>query len=118
VWTVTKDGKEEALDSIIDGSLTGTGGSITFKEKGSYALTAAVTDATGRSFTCSKEIQVYPEFNPGFDLPEYTYTDKAVSITADPELDGLDVVWTATKDGREEAPDSIIDGGLTSTEEV
>ncbi|HEX2925317.1 MAG TPA: S-layer homology domain-containing protein [Ruminiclostridium sp.] len=115
VWAATKDGKEVALDDIIDGSLTNSGGSITFKEKGSYELTETVTDATGRSFTCSKKIQVYPVLNPGFDLPEYTYTDKAVNITIDPKLDGLDVVWTATKDGKEEALDSIIDGSLTST---
>lgn len=115
VWTVTKEGKDEALDTVIDGSLTNSGGSITFKEKGTYALTATVTDTTGRRFTCSKEILVYPVISPEFDLPEYTHTDKAVNITIAPKLDGLDVVWAATKDGKETAIDKIIDGSLTST---
>lgn len=42
------------------GTLNNSGGSIRFCEKGAYALSAAVTDKTGRVFTATEEIKVHP----------------------------------------------------------
>jgi hypothetical protein len=50
------------------------GGTIVFKESGSYTLTATAVNYGGRETSCSKSITVYPVRNAGFDLPEYTHT--------------------------------------------
>lgn len=117
-WSLTKEtesGLQPHVDiaQAINGSLSQGGGKISFKDSGKYTLTAIAVSYNGRETKYSKGITVYPVLNPEFNLPEYTYTNETVDITADPELEGLDIVWTATKDGNEEALDSIIYGRLT-----
>lgn len=117
-WSLTKETEAEVqahvdIAQAINGSLSQSGGKISFKDSGKYTLTAIAVSYNGRETKYSKGIMVYPVINPEFILPEFTYTNETVDITADPELEGLDIVWTATKDGNEEALDSIIYGSLT-----
>ncbi|OLN30074.1 EF hand domain/PKD domain protein [Desulfosporosinus metallidurans] len=118
-WSLTKeavDGAQTAveLSKAIDGSLTNEGGTITFKESGSYTLTATAVNYGGRETICTKSIIVYPVVDVSFDLPEYTHTDRTVTIATYAKLDGLNIVWSVAKDGEVAQLESIIEGSLGS----
>lgn len=118
-WSLTKetsDGSVELkLSELIDGSLTKEGGSIVLKEKGNYTLTATVTNYNGKTTSYSQSLKVLPVINIAFELPEYTYTDKPISIDVKAtELGELDLVWSVIKDGENVAWDAAIEGTLSN----
>ncbi|MDP1270781.1 hypothetical protein, partial [Klebsiella pneumoniae] len=59
-WSVTKDGAAASLETYVEGALNAQGGKIRFIEQGDYVLTAAMTDALGRTFSHSNSVTVYP----------------------------------------------------------
>ncbi len=59
-WTLTKDGKPVEISDALEGTLNAYGGKIRFTETGKYTLTASMTDALGRVFSCSASTTVYP----------------------------------------------------------
>ncbi|KAB3536236.1 S-layer homology domain-containing protein [Alkaliphilus pronyensis] len=118
-WSLTKetsDGSVELkLSELIDGSLTKDGGSIVFKEKGNYTLTATVTNYNGKTTSYSQSIKVFPVISIAFELPEYSHTDKPISIDVKAtELGELDLVWSVIKDGENVAWDTAIEGTLSN----
>ena len=115
VWSATKDGEAVAWDTAIDGDLSNEGGTITFKEKGGYGITATVTDDTGRSFSHSSSITVYPVASVDFDLPEKAHTDTTIDlITTLSEMDGLSINWGLTRNGEVVAIGDYLEGELTN----
>lgn len=115
VWSATKDGEAVAWDTAVDGILTNEGGTITFKEKGIYDITATVTDDTGRSFSHSSSITVYPVVSVDFDLPEKAHTDTIIDlITTLSEMEGLTIDWSLTRNGESTAISDCIEGELTN----
>ncbi|EGD45778.1 S-layer domain-containing protein [Ruminiclostridium papyrosolvens DSM 2782] len=116
-WTATKDGREEALDSIAYGSLTGAGGKITFKQKGKYTFTVTATDITGRAFTCSKAITVYPIPEMDISLPKLVYSgDSILAAVVGSELEGFNAIWSISIDGGALVPyTQYASGTLSST---
>lgn len=114
-WSITKDGAAAELDSGISGSLENSGGTVQFTDKGSYTLTASATDETGRSFTHSETVMVYPVPNVAFELPATTHTDTTIKLgTTMTELDGLTAEWSLTRGGGAVALSDYIDGTLTN----
>jgi len=114
VWTVTKDGAAAELDAVVDGSLANDGGTIMFIEKGSYTLTATATDSTGRSFTHSQNVTVYPVPGIAFELPATSHTDTVIEVsTTLTEMDGLTTTWSLTRNGEAVTPSDYLDGTLT-----
>ena len=118
-WSLTKetsDGSVELkLSEVINGSLKKDGGSIVFKEKGNYTLTATVTNYNGKTTSYSQSIKVLPVINIAFELPEYSHTDKPISIDVKAtELGELDLVWSVIKDGENVAWDTAIEGTLSN----
>ena len=119
-WSLAKEtatGELQPIDlgKAVDGSLGKEGGTIVFKESGSYTLTATAVNYGGRETSCSKSITVYPVINAGFELPEYTHTDRTVTIKATASgLGSLDIVWSVVKDGEAVAWDTVIDGRLSN----
>jgi hypothetical protein len=120
IWSLAKEtaiGELQPIDlgKAVDGSLGKEGGTIVFKESGSYTLTATAVNYGGRETSCSKSITVYPVINAGFELPEYTHTDRTVTIKATASgLGSLDIVWSVVKDGEAVAWDTVIDGRLSN----
>lgn len=102
------------LAEAINGSLSMGGGTITFKESGDYTLIATAVNYSGRETVFSKRILVYPVINTDFKLPEYTHTDKSVTITTAAVLDRTDVVWSITKDGEAVIWGGVIEGSLSN----
>ena len=114
-WSVTKDGQEAALSDCTEGTLNNGGGSVRFRDKGIYALTAAVTDKSGRVFTVAEEIKVYPVAAFSFTLPETVHTDKAVTVSVtSSELQDMKAEWTVTYNGESVSLSDVLEGMLTN----
>ena len=93
-WSLTKNGEATALADEVQGELTDEGGYIRFINKGEYVLKAAFTDPTGRSYSCTAPVKVYPVPGISYVLPETAHTDTIVNvIPKTKELDGLNVEW-------------------------
>ncbi len=114
-WSVTKDGQETALSDCAEGTPDDAGGSLRFKEKGMYALTAAVTDKSGRVFAATEEIKVYPVAAFSFTLPETAHTDKAVTVSVtSSELQKMKAEWTILYNGESVPLAEVLEGTLTN----
>lgn len=117
-WTVAENsGKSETVewDNVTDGILTNSGGTITFKKKGDYTLTATVTDVTGRSFAHNESIKVFPVAGVSYELPATAHTDTTLNLaTTQTEMEGLTVVWGLTRNGEKVTIADSIDGSLTN----
>ena len=110
-YTLTRNGESADIDTWIEGDPDH--GSIRFKEKGVYALTASVTDATGRVFAGSAGITVYPVGSAGFYLPEVFHTDKAVVVEAVfGEIGSHTAKWSLLHDGKEVSLTDAAEGTL------
>lgn len=115
VWNVQKDGSETALTDCIEGKLDNTGGTVRFKEKGEYTLTAIAADPSGRIFTGKADTKVYPVAAFSFDLPAASHTDTLVEIAVkSSELQDMTADWTMLYNGKIVAPAAILDGRLTN----
>ena len=115
VWSVTKGGQEATLSECAEGTLDNVGGSIRFREKGLYVLTATVTDKSGRVFTATEEIKVYPVAAFSFTLPETAHTDKAVTVSVtSSELQDMKAEWTILYNGESVTLADVLEGVLTN----
>ncbi|MDK2965937.1 S-layer homology domain-containing protein [Lacrimispora sp.] len=114
-WSVSKDGQETALSDCIEGTPDATGGSLRFKEKGICALTAAVTDKSGRVFSDTEEIKVYPVAAFSFTLPESAHTDKAVTVSVTShELQDMKAKWMILHNGESVPLADVLEAMLTN----
>lgn len=78
------------------------GGKIRFTESGEYRLTTTMFDALGRVFTHTEKISIYPLYNCNFTIPQSVRTGQSfvVNMSNTVNLNGNNIVWTATKDGQ------------------
>ncbi|MFT9495861.1 S-layer homology domain-containing protein [Anaerosolibacter sp.] len=114
-WILGKDNQEVELKDHVDGILSNDGGRIRFMDKGTYSLTAKVTDETGRIFTKKDEIKVFPLVEASFTLPEAVHTDKEVNVVPNvKELGDLEIKWSLLQNGEEVAFQDYIDGTLSN----
>lgn len=115
VWSVTKDGQDTVLSDCAEGTLDNGGGRIRFHEKGLYALTAAVTDKSGRVFSTAEEINVYPVAAFSFTLPETAHTDKVVTVSVtSSELQDMKAEWTILHNGKSVPLADVLEGTFTN----
>jgi hypothetical protein len=78
-----------------------------------YALTASVTDDTGRVFSDTAHITVYPVGSAGFYLPEIFHTDSTVMVEAVfGEIGSHTANWTLLRDGKEVSLTDAVEGTL------
>lgn len=111
IFTLSKNGEPVEIADFIDGNLAD--GSIRFKDKGVYALTASVTDTTGRVFSDTADITVYPVGSAGFYLPEIFHTDMTITVEAVfREIGQRTARWSLTKDGVEMSLADAAEGTL------
>lgn len=114
IYTLTRNGEPVKAADFIEGDLGD--GSIRIKDKGVYALTASVTDATGRVFSDTADITVYPVGSAGFYLPEIFHTDKTITVEAVfGEIGNRTAKWSLTKDGREVSLAAAAEGTLNNS---
>ncbi|WP_169008493.1 S-layer homology domain-containing protein [Faecalispora jeddahensis] len=114
VWSLEKDGTAVDMETALSGELTATGGTVLFKEKGSYTLTASITDELGKVITAQDNITVYPVAEVKLTLPAVSHTDKTITLqTETKEADGLTVIYTLTRNGEPAETDAFIEGTLS-----
>jgi large repetitive protein len=114
VWSLEKDGTAVDMETALSGELTATGGTVLFKEKGSYTLTASITDELGKVITAQDNITVYPVAEVKLTLPAVSHTDKTITLqTETKEADGLTVIYTVTRNGEPAETDAFIEGTLS-----
>ncbi|HML33397.1 hypothetical protein [Sporomusa sphaeroides] len=113
VWSLTKDGKAIALADGFEGALANSGGTIRFRDAGSYELTATVTDTTGRSFSHIVPVKVLPIIAVSLELPGQTHTDRPVTAAAELKDAGtLPVTWSIAKNDAPATPEhTLTDSG-------
>lgn len=93
-WSLTRNGEAGALAEAVQGELTNEGGYIRFIDKGEYVLKAAFTDPTGRSYSYTAPVKVYPVPGITYTLPETAHTDTIVNVIPETsELGSLKVEW-------------------------
>ncbi|KXL53797.1 cellulosome-anchoring protein precursor [Anaerotignum neopropionicum] len=117
VWSLIKDGMEVKLENSVTGELGNTGGTVQFNSKGSYELTATVTDELGKVSTVSKNIDIYPVAEINFTLQSVTHTDKTIAFNVQTkEAEDMTVKWLLMKDGEPVAIENFIEGELAHGE--
>ncbi len=114
-WSLTRNGEKVSITDFVEGDL-GTGKQkIRFKEKGVYNLTASATDETGRVFTESISVRVYPVGSAGFYVPEIFHTDDTVNVEATfNEIGSHQAEWSLLKDGEPVELFEIASGTLSN----
>lgn len=116
-WTLTKDGKPVEIFDALDGTLNAYGGKIQFKDVGSYTLTASMTDALGRVFSCSASTTVYPIPSISLSTPQVWYAGEAGTINVSgTDLNNLTADWTVIKDDGGAEPYSYYASGTLTKE--
>ena len=111
VWSLQKDGAAIDMEQALAGELDSIGGTVLFKEKGSYTLTASITDELGKIVTAENNITVYPVAEVKLTLPEVSHTDKTITLQAETkETDGLALTYTLTRNGEPADIDTWIEG--------
>ena len=116
VWSVTKDDAEIDPAEALDGELTDSGGTVRFTAPGTYVLTATATDETGRGYTASDSITVYPIANLAFTLPATAHTDTAIPVELLSENIGdASVSWSIERDGQPVSLTEAANGSLDNT---
>lgn len=114
VWSLEKDGITTDMKQALIGELTTMGGTVLFKEKGSYMLTASITDELGKIVTAKNNITVYPVAEVNLNLPEISHTDKTIILqTEKKETDGLALTYTLTRNGETAGIGTYIEGTLS-----
>ena len=100
-WSLMKNGTVIPLEQAVSGSLNAQGGKIRFTGNGEYRLTATMMDALGRMFTASSQISIFPLYNCDFSMPAALHTGQnfIINMSSSINLNGKNIVWTATKDG-------------------
>lgn len=99
-WTLTRDGTPVPLTDKLAGTLNAYGGNVSFTEKGSYTLTASVTDVLGRMFSAAQSVDVIPVAEVSFTMPEAVHYGTPFDVSAlTANLEGRDLIWTLTQDG-------------------
>ena len=82
-WTVSSKGTAVDLVDIGTGTLNNTGGELQITKPGNYVFTATVTDETGREYTETYSVTVYPVGDVMFTIPAAFHTDTEVTVDAE-----------------------------------
>mgnify|MGYP002542244548 FL=1 len=117
-WSLTKDGTAVTLAEACSGTLTDTGGMLTFRAAGRYVMTGKT--AFGKTHTDS--ILVYPLLRFPFTMPATTHRNTEFTVTMDEMyLNGQTLLWSMEKTGKAvDIPAGALtnDGGKLSLPEL
>lgn len=103
-WSLARDGQRVSLPDAVNGALNAYGGKLSFKEDGSYTLTASMTDVLGRTFSHSQTVTVTPPPTYRVSIPESCHIGTAFAVSAEGKnLDGCSIQWSL-RDGSADIP--------------
>jgi cytoskeletal protein RodZ len=116
-WATTKSGLLgiQTEVSIIDatGTLTNTGGALTFYVANTYTVTATVKTKDGKTQKVSRSIVIKETDTFNFSIPRTAYTDTVVQVQT---LNGSEAAaWEVMKDGAATEQSAAFAGTLDKT---
>lgn len=111
-WFLYKEKENKDILKSTSNKLSNTGGYIKFREEGSYTVKLSVKDKSGRIFTESKNIKIYPILKIDFELPKTAFTDTKIDIKTINE-NNLPIKWSIKKDDKDISIQDAIAGNLT-----
>lgn len=115
-WRIAKDGIPAGGADISDNIHSDGDGTFRFDEKGSYSVTAYVTDETGRGFSASKTIKVFPVPTMKFTLPAAVHNDDVLAVdTILTDMENLTAVWYVDNTFGFQDWNTYIDGALRNS---
>ena len=115
-WRIAKSGADTGGVDIPDNVHSNGDGTFRFDEKSGYTVTAYVTDETGREFSASKPIKVYPIPGIVYTLPGAVHTDDTITVNATlTDMENLTAVWYVDNTFGFQDWDTYIDGSLRNS---
>jgi len=98
-WTIIQgDGGAQPYNIYTSGTLTKTGGSLTFPSKGQYELILTMTDPTGRTFIRSRSITVYPIPSISLSVQQTWHAGEAGTVSVSgTDMENLTADWTVVQ---------------------
>lgn len=117
-WTIIQgDGGAQPYYIYSSGTLTKTGGRLTFPAKGQYELILTMTDPTGRTFTRSQGITVYPIPSIFLSVPQTWHAGESGTVSVSGmDLENLTADWTVIQGNSDAKPYSAYASGTLSKE--
>jgi hypothetical protein len=105
-WTITQGSVgAQPYNLYASGTLTKTGGSLSFLTKGQYELTLTMTDPASRTFIRSRSFTVYPIPSMALSLPQTWHAGEAGTIgVSGKDLENLTESWTVRKENGDSKP--------------
>jgi len=117
-WTIIQgDGGAQPYYIYSSSTLTKTGGRLTFPAKGQYELILTMTDPTGRIFTRSRSITVYPIPSILLSVPQTWHAGEygTVSVSGT-DLENLTADWMVIQENSDAKPYSDYASGTLTKE--
>ena len=115
-WTLSKNGLPVSLSDVLSGTLSEQGGTVKFKETGSFTLIATAQNRRGKTAIYEQTVSIYPVVTASFFLPKTAHTDGSVAINLKTSnLGNNAVAWTIRRDGKSVFLSDVLNGELTST---
>jgi len=117
-WTVIQgDGGTQPYYIYASGTLTKTGGTITFPIKGQYTLILTMTDPTARTFVRSQSFIVFPIPTMSISLPQTWHAGEAGTVSiSGTDLENLTAAWTVKQGNGDAKPYSTHASGALTKE--
>jgi hypothetical protein len=117
-WTIIQgDGGAQPYDIYTSGTLTKTGGSLTFPAKGQYELILTMTDPTGRTFIRSRSITVYPIPSISLNVQQTWHAGEVGTVSVSgTDLENLTADWTVIQGSSSAKPYSAYASGTLTKE--
>lgn len=97
-YSLKKDGIDVNVEDYVLGDLPGQ---VSFKEEGTYTITATGVDEIDTEVKDSATIIVYGKPSMGFTIPAMFHTDSTVEVSTDLHNMEDSVVWKLYRDGVE-----------------
>ncbi|AGA69190.1 putative S-layer protein [Desulfitobacterium dichloroeliminans LMG P-21439] len=117
-WTIIQgDGGAQPYYIYSSGTLTKTGGSLTFPAKGQYELILTMTDPTGRTFTRSRSITVYPIPSILLSISQTWHAGESGTVSVSgTDLENLTADWSVIQGNSDVKPYSAYASGTLTNE--
>ncbi|UWG97460.1 S-layer homology domain-containing protein [Dehalobacter sp. DCM] len=117
-WTIIQgDGGAQPYYIYSSGTLTKTGGSLTFPAKGQYELILTMTDPTGRTFTRSRCITVYPIPSILLSVSQTWHAGESGTVSVSgTDLENLTADWSVIQGNSDVKPYSAYASGTLTKE--
>ncbi len=118
-WNLEKDEQPVKFSDYIDGSLSNTGGTIRFLDKGEFKIVASARNEMDRQFIFSDDTTAYPVANFEIQLPANAHIGEEIPVTIiSNNTENMNLQWKLKKDNQYVDIPTYVTGNLTNESEI